>query len=305
MSKDLVESCFFPIVQSGGGYDIKVSALSNKDKLSYDIVLCSLGARYKNYCANISRPYMVDAPAKVENTYGILVGAFDAALEQMIVGNEIKDSYEAAVGYITKKDPALLPHFPKTLGFAIGLEFRDGSMLINANNSTKILPGMVLNLSLGFHKVPLSETDKAKAVPTIKRLNEFSLLLADTILIQKEGPPEVLTKSPKDYSSVSYNLSGKDDDDVAAGQQDEGGGGGEETQATDAEGERGRRSLRDRNDKAAAEQASVQRQIKQQELMRQRIEEARRRMESGDSGKDSDIQGGQVEELKAYRSVDE
>ena len=70
-------------------------------------------------------------------------------------------------------------------------------------------------------------------------------------------------------------------------------------------GEGGRRSLRDRNDKAAAEQASVQRQLKQQELMRQRIEEARRRMENGDSGKDSDIQGGQVEELRAYRSVDE
>ena len=65
VSKDLVECCFFPIVQSGGEYDIKVSAQSNEKNLSYDIILCSLGARYKNYCANISRTFMVDAPPKV------------------------------------------------------------------------------------------------------------------------------------------------------------------------------------------------------------------------------------------------
>lgn len=59
-------SCYSPIVQSGGTYDLRVSAASTEAKLSDDIIIVSLGARYKNYCSNISRSFLVDPPKKVQ-----------------------------------------------------------------------------------------------------------------------------------------------------------------------------------------------------------------------------------------------
>jgi nucleosome binding factor SPN SPT16 subunit len=61
---DLTDWSYTPIIQSGGKYDLKPSAISNGDKLHAGTILCSLGGRYKSYCTNISRTYLVD-PEKV------------------------------------------------------------------------------------------------------------------------------------------------------------------------------------------------------------------------------------------------
>jgi len=42
-----LDIAYAPIVQSGGQYDLKVSAASDDRRLEYDVILCSLGARYK------------------------------------------------------------------------------------------------------------------------------------------------------------------------------------------------------------------------------------------------------------------
>ncbi|CAN0565628.1 unnamed protein product, partial [Ectocarpus sp. 12 AP-2014] len=65
VARDLVESCYFPIVQSGGHYQLKASAQSDERNLSYDVILCSMGARYKSYCANVSRSFFINPPKKV------------------------------------------------------------------------------------------------------------------------------------------------------------------------------------------------------------------------------------------------
>lgn len=64
MVLDLTDWSYTPIIQSGGKYDLKPSANSNGDKLHAGTILCSLGGRYKSYCTNISRTYLVD-PEKV------------------------------------------------------------------------------------------------------------------------------------------------------------------------------------------------------------------------------------------------
>ena len=229
--------------------------------------------------------------SQVEQTYNMLVGAQEAALEKMIAGNELKDVHAAVSGYVRSKNEALLPHLPKTLGFAIGLEFRDSTLLLNASNANKFETGMILNVSIGFHKIPLGESDRSGASEAVKKLNEFSLLLADTVIISKEGPPEILTKAPKDFASVSYNLG-----DTADGEN----GVEEVSERRTGSGPQ----LRDRGDKAQAEQLAVQRQIRQQELMAQRIEEARRRLQEKGEGIE-ETNGSKAEELRAYRSPDD
>ena len=209
VTADAVNSCFSPIIQSGGKYDIRVSALSNGDVLSSDIILCSLGAKYKEYCANVSRTFLVDPPSKVEETYATLMSLYDHCLEHMVAGAEFKDVYNSAKAFLTAKDVSLLSYLPKTLGFAMGLQFRDSTLLLNDKNNTKFAPGMILNLAVGFHNVPLSAEDKKDAAGAIQKLSEYSLLLADTVLVSAAGPAEVLTKISRDLGNVSYSVAGK------------------------------------------------------------------------------------------------
>ncbi|RYH14203.1 M24 family metallopeptidase, partial [archaeon] len=190
LSADSVESCYDPIVQSGGQYDIKLSAMSNNDKLTANVIICSLGARYRSYCSTLARTFLVDAPPKIEDTYATLLATYHVCLEKMVPGNELKDVYEAARNYLKTKDASLLSFLPKSLGFAIGLEFRDPTLVLNQTNTTKFVPGMVFTLSLGLHNVPLSEEDKKKAPEAVKALSLFSLLVSDMVMVQKEGVPD-------------------------------------------------------------------------------------------------------------------
>ena len=206
VASDVVESCYTPIIQSGGKYDIKVSAQSNVDNLSPDIIICSIGARYKSYCANLTRTFTVDAPMKVEKAYATLLGLYDACMEQMVPGHELKDVCEAARAFVAKKDPTLLSYLPKSFGFAIGIEFRDATLILNEKNTTKFSDGMTFVLSVGLQNVPLLPADKVKVTDSFKKMETFSLLVADTVRIQQTGVPEILTKCAKDFSEVSYNI---------------------------------------------------------------------------------------------------
>ena len=44
------------MVQSGGRFDLKLSATSDAEDLAQEgVILLSLGARYASYCANLAR----------------------------------------------------------------------------------------------------------------------------------------------------------------------------------------------------------------------------------------------------------
>jgi hypothetical protein len=46
-------------------------------------------------------------------------------------------------------------------------------------------------------------------ISDLQKFSTFSLLLADTVRINAEGIPEILTKIAKDFVSVSYNINDK------------------------------------------------------------------------------------------------
>lgn len=59
---DSIDSCFQPIIQSGGSYKLSLDATSSNEPLHFGTIVCLLGSRYKNYCATIGRTYMIDCP---------------------------------------------------------------------------------------------------------------------------------------------------------------------------------------------------------------------------------------------------
>ena len=156
-----VQTCYFPIIQSGGTYDIRVSAQSTSDNLSPDIITVSFGARYKLYCSNIARTFLVDPPKKVSETYEILLEMQDACLEAMRPGNPLKAVHKAAVSFLQKNGhDDLVTKLPKNLGFAQGLDFRDSTLTLSAKNNVQFKDGMVFCLAIGFSDLDLSERDR-------------------------------------------------------------------------------------------------------------------------------------------------
>lgn len=59
-----VDMCYPPIIQSGGNYNLKFSAVADKNYLHFGSIICCLGARYKSYCSNICRTLLVNPTEK-------------------------------------------------------------------------------------------------------------------------------------------------------------------------------------------------------------------------------------------------
>ena len=216
--EDTIESCYFPIVQSGGcenGYNIKPSAVTDDGTMTEDVVICSLGARFKNYCANIARTYVIDSVSKVERTYHAMIKLQAECRAVMQPGGKLADVYARAKVFLNQKYPSLLPHLPKSLGFSLGLEFKDTTYVFTdkTDPTLKFKANMVFSLAVGFQDVALTEAERAKAKGSIKEVGKFSMLLGDTVKILPSGPAEVLTKSPSDWDKISYTIKENDDDE--------------------------------------------------------------------------------------------
>jgi nucleosome binding factor SPN SPT16 subunit len=96
--------------------------------------------------------------------------------------------YAHALNYVREKHPDLEKNFPKNIGFAMGLEFRDSSYVLNAKNTRQLKANMVFNLALG-----LEGMDEGKG-------RKYSLLLSDTVKVAS-GRAVLLTdgnKAPKE-----------------------------------------------------------------------------------------------------------
>lgn len=74
----------------------------------------------------------------------------ESILNVMVDGAMVKDVYHHAHEFIQKKHPELEKNFPKNVGFAMGLEFRDSAYVLNAKNTRTLKLNMVFNLALGL-----------------------------------------------------------------------------------------------------------------------------------------------------------
>ncbi|GLT60139.1 hypothetical protein SLA2020_329200 [Shorea laevis] len=194
-----VDICYPPIFQSGGQFDLKPSAQSNDDLLYYDsasVIICAVGARYNSYCSNIARTLMINANSLQSEAYKVLHKAHEAALGALKPGDKISAAYQAALSVVEKDAPELVPNLTKSAGTGMGLEFRESGLNLNAKNDRVVKDGMVFNSSLGFQNIRC-ETKNPKN-------QNFSLLIADTVIV-RERNVEVLTgKSSKNVTDVTY-----------------------------------------------------------------------------------------------------
>ena len=128
LKNENLDVCYDPIIQSGGKYKLKPSAESNDDELHYDYgtIVIMMGFRLRDYCSNIARTFLIDASPEQKEIYNILVTVFKKGLLMLRDNTELHRIYEKCVATIKKsKRPYLVENFLKSVGWGIGLEFRD------------------------------------------------------------------------------------------------------------------------------------------------------------------------------------
>lgn len=113
----MLDICYPAIIQSGGNYSLKFSMTSDKNHLHFGAIVCSLGARYKQYCSNIVRTLLVNPSETVQDNYNFLLSLQEELLKLLVPGKKLCDIYEAALAFAKKEKPSLAENLTKTFGY--------------------------------------------------------------------------------------------------------------------------------------------------------------------------------------------
>lgn len=286
-----VDICYPPIFQSGGNFDLRPSATSNDDNLFYDstsVIICAIGSRYNSYCSNIARTFLIDANSTQMKAYQVLLKAHEAAVGALKPGNQVGAVYQAAVAVVKENAPELLPNLTKSAGTGIGLEFRESGLTLNVKNDRLLKAGMAFNVSLGFQNL---QTESANP-----KGRNFSLLVADTVVVTNDGRDVVTQLSSKDVRDVAYSFNeGEEEEDKQQPKV--------KVDSTAKEPLYSKATLRSDNQEMSKEELRRQHQA---ELARQKNEETARRLAGGDSVTGNNRTSVKnSSELIAYKSVND
>lgn len=283
-----VDICYPPIFQSGGDFNLRPSAQSNDSPLYYDtasVIICAIGSRYNSYCSNVARSYLIDSDASQSKAYEVLLKAQEAAILALKPGNRVSAVYEAALNVVKRDAPELVPHLTKSAGTGIGLEFRESALSLTAKNDRVLKEGMTFNVSLGFQNLQ-SKSSNPKS-------QNFSLLLADTVIAVENGRYVATSVSSKALKDVAYSFNEDEEEEVQP----------KAKMGHDAKDVFSKATLRSDNGEISKEELRKQHQA---ELARQKNEETARRLAGVGSGNaDGRASVRTASDLIAYRNVNE
>jgi len=147
----------------------------------------------------LGRSNGADIPQTQEKYYNFLLELHASIISTLKDNAVCKDVYAKALAQVKSKFPELEKHFVKNVGYGIGIETRDTTLLLNSKNTRVLKEGMMLVVSVGF-----AELENPKAED--KRGKIYSLLLTDTVKVGgRESDAVILTGgAPKVKDEVAF-----------------------------------------------------------------------------------------------------
>ncbi|KAB1202091.1 FACT complex subunit SPT16 [Morella rubra] len=285
-----IDICYPPIFQSGGEFDLRPSAASNDELLYYDsasVIICAIGSRYNSYCSNVARTFLIDATQLQSKAYEVLLKAHDTAISALKPGNRVSAAYQAALSVVEAEAPELAANLTKSAGTGIGLEFRESGLNLNAKNDRVLKAGMVFNVSLGFQNLQ-TETKNTKN-------RNFSLLLADTVVVSDEKTEVVTLASSKAVKDVAYSFNEDEEEEEEKPKA--------KAEANGNDAFLSKTTLRSDNHEISKEELRRQHQA---ELARQKNEETARRLAGGGTGTGDNRTAAKAStDVVAYKNVND
>lgn len=201
----LVDTCYMPIIQSGGNYSLKFSASSNDENIHYGTIISSLGIRYKRYCSNLSRTLMIDPTEEQKKNYEFLLEVSDEIINKLSDGVVLSELYQQIVNFVTERRPDLVDKMTKNFGFVTGIEFRESHLVIGPKTNVKAKKNMSFVIAVGF-------SDLVNREATDSRGKNYSLFVSDTVVVNgKREPAQLLTQKKRKLTKTIVLL--KNDDE--------------------------------------------------------------------------------------------
>jgi nucleosome binding factor SPN SPT16 subunit len=153
--------------------------------------------RYNTYSSFIARTYLVDPTKAQEANYKLLLSVHDLVIKSIKDGVVAKDVYTKALALVKSKKADLADKFVKSVGYSIGIETRDPTMLLTGKSTRALKDGMTLVVTTGFTNLdnPSAEDKRGKI---------YSLVLADTVRVTAAEAAVFSKDVPSDLDSVSF-----------------------------------------------------------------------------------------------------
>ena len=79
--------------KAGQGWCFSYNTTSSEDDLSFDVIMCTIGARYNHYCSNITRTYFINPTAFQEKCYRTLLKLYDYVILELKPGRTLGEVY--------------------------------------------------------------------------------------------------------------------------------------------------------------------------------------------------------------------
>ena len=98
-----------------------------------------------------------------------------------------------------RENSELVDKLTKNFGFAMGIEFREGSLSITPNCDAIVRNGMIFNVNVGMTNLVNKEASDSKG-------KDVALFVGDTVLITEEENKKLLTPSKKKIKNIAIFL---------------------------------------------------------------------------------------------------
>lgn len=275
-----------PAIQSGGKFDLRFAAEANDDVLHPGIIIAAMGLRYKSYCSSIARTYLVDPNKSQESNYKLLVQIHNTVIQKLQEGNTVNSVYNAAMSIIRSKAPAMEKHFLKNVGWGVGLENRDSTLVLNGKNDRVLKDGMTFIVHTGFN-------DIENPSPQDKLSKTYSLVLNDTVRVTA-GPAVVFTVEAPTTADANSFFFKDDEEDAPAPKKEKKDGRVGAVATANIKSSR----LRSERSTQVDEDAEAKRREHQKELAAKKQKEGLARFAESTSGQN----GNEVKKFKKFES---
>jgi len=141
---------FGTIIASGPNSGIPHHTTSDRRLTINDTLLFDFGAKYQNYCADLSRTVFVGKPTdRQANIYNHVAHAQKAAIAKIGHGTKSHEPFHTVNDIF--KENSLEQYFLHGLGHGIGLEVHELPYLRSKANDTQLTNGMVFSVEPGLY----------------------------------------------------------------------------------------------------------------------------------------------------------
>jgi nucleosome binding factor SPN SPT16 subunit len=206
LNKDVIEVAFTPIIQSGGNYNLKLSAESDDKILSSGVIICRLGARFQSYCGFAGRTFFINPTPTQKANYKLVLELHAEVLRLLRPGTSIKAVFGGVQALLERSKPELKDKLHRPLGHGMGLEIRESTLVLNETNEQTIAKGMVFAITLG-----LSDLDDGDG-------KKYAIFIGDTVHVSDAETLLLTNSAGRKFGEVSYDIEDDADGEAAENQ---------------------------------------------------------------------------------------